>query len=284
MSQSAPYATRRAVLSGAAGGAVALALAACGQSGQTGQAGQGTPGASGAPVEVLWATYAPPSDVRADMWKETWKMAGRPPGSRSTSSGSRASTTWHKRQTETAAGTTSVDIISTSSTGSSPAGCKACSPTTTRYLRRDKLDTKQFYKADLESWAWKGKLWACPCRPGARRLPLQQEPVRRQGRQVPPQGLDDRRPARRLPRADRRRERASGGCRLARTASTTDGLVHVQLRGQAAQRGQGQGHLRRRRRLRAGGRVRRRPDHEAPRHPRRPRCWPTPRPGNPGWR
>jgi multiple sugar transport system substrate-binding protein len=33
-------------------------------------------------------------------------------------------------------------------------------------MRRDKLDPKEFYKADLESWAWKGKLWATSMQSG----------------------------------------------------------------------------------------------------------------------
>ena len=29
-------------------------------------------------------------------------------------------------------------------------------------MRRDKVDTKQYYKAELDSWAWKGKQWGIP--------------------------------------------------------------------------------------------------------------------------
>ena len=162
MSQSAPYATRRAVLNGAAGGAVALALAACGQSGQTGQAGQGTPGASGTPAEVLWATYAPPSDVRADMWKETWKLAEQATGLKITVIEETSGTAWQKRQTELAAGTTSVDITYNQLNWVIPGGLQGMFPDLNEYLRRDKVDTKQYYKAELDSWAWKGKQWGIP--------------------------------------------------------------------------------------------------------------------------
>jgi ABC-type glycerol-3-phosphate transport system substrate-binding protein len=34
------------------------------------------------------------------------------------------------------------------------------------YLRRDKVDTKQYYKAGLDMWAWKGKQWAMPLQAG----------------------------------------------------------------------------------------------------------------------
>jgi multiple sugar transport system substrate-binding protein len=33
-------------------------------------------------------------------------------------------------------------------------------------MRRDKVDPKQFYKADLESWSWKNVLWAVPFQSG----------------------------------------------------------------------------------------------------------------------
>jgi ABC-type glycerol-3-phosphate transport system substrate-binding protein len=34
------------------------------------------------------------------------------------------------------------------------------------YLRRDKVDARQYYKADWESWQWKGKQWAIPMQAG----------------------------------------------------------------------------------------------------------------------
>jgi ABC-type glycerol-3-phosphate transport system substrate-binding protein len=30
------------------------------------------------------------------------------------------------------------------------------------YMRRDKVDTKQYYQAELNSWSWKGKQWGIP--------------------------------------------------------------------------------------------------------------------------
>ena len=30
------------------------------------------------------------------------------------------------------------------------------------YMRRDKVDPKQYYKAELDAWTWKGKIWAMP--------------------------------------------------------------------------------------------------------------------------
>jgi multiple sugar transport system substrate-binding protein len=161
MVQPAPRATRRAVLTGAAG-ATTLALAACGQSTPPGAAGQGTPGAAGPPAEVLWATYAPPSDVRADMWKQTWKLDEQATGLKITVVEETSSTAWQKRQTEFAAGTTSVDITYNQLNWVIGGGLQGLFPDLNEYLRRDKVDTKQYYQAELASWAWKGKQWGIP--------------------------------------------------------------------------------------------------------------------------
>jgi ABC-type glycerol-3-phosphate transport system substrate-binding protein len=34
------------------------------------------------------------------------------------------------------------------------------------YLRRDRVDTRQYYKAGLDMWSWKGKQWAMPLQAG----------------------------------------------------------------------------------------------------------------------
>jgi multiple sugar transport system substrate-binding protein len=161
MSQPAPRATRRAVLSAAAGGAATLALAACGQSGPTGQAGQGAPAANGTPAEVVWGNPTPPSDVRAEMWKETWKLAEQATGLKITVV-EEASVAWQKRQTELAAGMTSVDITYNQLNWVIGGGLQGMFVDHAELMRRDKVDAKQYYKAELDSWAWKGKQWGIP--------------------------------------------------------------------------------------------------------------------------
>jgi ABC-type glycerol-3-phosphate transport system substrate-binding protein len=47
-----------------------------------------------------------------------------------------------------------------------PGGISGMFPDHYALMRRDKLEPKEFYKADLESWAWKGKLWAVPMQSG----------------------------------------------------------------------------------------------------------------------
>jgi hypothetical protein len=115
----------------------------------------------GTPAEVLWATYAPPSDVRADMWKETWKMAEQATGLKITVV-EEASVAWQKRQTELAAGMTSVDITYNQLNWVIGGGLQGMFVDHGELLRRDKVDTKQYYKAELDSWAWKGKQWGIP--------------------------------------------------------------------------------------------------------------------------
>jgi maltose-binding protein MalE len=168
MTTSTPSArpTRRTVLGrGLSGGATlagALALAACGQSAQSGPAGQGAPGANATPTEVLWATYTPPSDVRAEMWNETWRQASKATGLKITVVEETSATAWQKRQTELAAGTTSTDITYNQLNWVIGGGLQGMFVEHGELMRRDKVDPKQYYKAELDSWAWKGKQWGIP--------------------------------------------------------------------------------------------------------------------------
>ncbi|HVG97282.1 MAG TPA: extracellular solute-binding protein, partial [Chloroflexota bacterium] len=73
---------------------------------------------------------------------------------------------WDKRQTEAAAGSGGVDVMINQLNWVVPGGLQGMFPDHYALMRRDKLDTKEFYKADLESWAWKGKLWSMPMQSG----------------------------------------------------------------------------------------------------------------------
>src|SRR5205085_8469192 len=96
---------RRALLSTGLPLAGAALLGACGQ-----QGGQQTDTPDATPKEVLWGTYTPPSDARAAMLRDMWQMAEKATGVKITVVEETSGTAWDKRQTELAAGTTSVDI------------------------------------------------------------------------------------------------------------------------------------------------------------------------------
>ncbi|HEX2327007.1 MAG TPA: extracellular solute-binding protein, partial [Chloroflexota bacterium] len=147
----------RAAGAGLLGGA-GVALAGCGQAGS----GEGsTSPADGTPQEVLWSNYAPPSDPRSEWWKETWKLAEQATGLKITVV-EEASVAWQKRQTELAAGMTSVDITYNQLNWVIGGGLQGMFADHNELMRRDKVDTKQYYKAELDSWAWKGKQWGIP--------------------------------------------------------------------------------------------------------------------------
>jgi multiple sugar transport system substrate-binding protein len=140
-------------------GAAGVALAGCGQAG-SGE-GSTSPAADGTPQEVLWSNYAAPSDPRSEWWKETWKAAERATGLKITPV-EEASVSWQKRQTESAAGMTSVDITYNQLNWVIGGGLQGMFVDHNELFKRDKVDTKQYYKAELDSWAWKGKQWGIP--------------------------------------------------------------------------------------------------------------------------
>jgi multiple sugar transport system substrate-binding protein len=158
MNQTTTRVTRRTMVAGTGASSAALWLAACGP--LRDQAGGPKPDAT--PKEVLWATYAPPTDARAELWKETWRLAEQANGLKITVIEETSGTAWQKRQTEFAAGTTSTDITYNQLNWVVGGGLQGMFVDLNEYLRRDKVDTKQYYKAELDSWGWKGKQWGIP--------------------------------------------------------------------------------------------------------------------------
>jgi multiple sugar transport system substrate-binding protein len=139
-------------------GAAGVALAGCGQAGS----GEGSgPAPDGTPREVLWGNPIAPSDPRAELWKETWKAAEQATGLKITLV-EEASVAWQKRQTELAAGMTSVDITYNQLNWVIGGGLQGMFVDHNELFKRDKVDTKQYYKAELDSWAWKGKQGGIP--------------------------------------------------------------------------------------------------------------------------
>jgi multiple sugar transport system substrate-binding protein len=147
------------VLGGGAGAAGAALLAACGA-----PATQG-PDQSAQPKEVVWALHFAPEDTRAGIWAETWRRAEQATGVKITIL-SEGSDRWTKRQAEFAGGTTSADIMGNQTNWVIPGGIAGIFADHTPYVRRDRWDLGQFYKAAVDTWAWKGKLWAIPYQAG----------------------------------------------------------------------------------------------------------------------
>jgi multiple sugar transport system substrate-binding protein len=146
--------TRRAVTASGLGGS--LLLAACDAAG-----GQAPPAPITGPKEVTWSNYIAPSDPRAALWKETWKLAEKATGVKINVI-EEFQVVWDKRQTEFAAGMTSADIMYNQTNWVVPGGLQGMFVDLNEYLRRDKVDIKQFYKTGFEMWSWKGKQWGMP--------------------------------------------------------------------------------------------------------------------------
>jgi len=67
-----------------------------------------------------------------------------------------------KRVAEFAAGSSNFDLMTQAANQVLPMGLKNMLADLTPLWRRDKWDTSMYYKADLETWTWKDKLWAMP--------------------------------------------------------------------------------------------------------------------------
>ncbi|HEX2184201.1 MAG TPA: extracellular solute-binding protein [Chloroflexota bacterium] len=150
--------TRRAVTGGA--GAGAALLMGCGSPGR-----EASPQPVAGPKEITWSCYQL-GEARQKLWEDALRLAAQATGVQINVLWEPGQGYWDKRQTEAAAGSGGVDIMINQLNWVAPGGLSGLFPDHYDYMRRDKLDTKEFYKADLESWAWKGKLWAVPMQSG----------------------------------------------------------------------------------------------------------------------
>lgn len=73
---------------------------------------------------------------------------------------------WTKRQAEFAAGSANLDVMINSLGWVVSGGLLGMFVDHSELLKADKVDVKQYYKADLDSWSWKGKQWALPMQSG----------------------------------------------------------------------------------------------------------------------
>jgi ABC-type glycerol-3-phosphate transport system substrate-binding protein len=135
-------------------------LAACGA--QEGGAQHGGDRSGGQPAEVTWVSRSPGA-VREPLWNETFRAL-------EAATGVKVNVIWEvvpndlayleKRSAEAASGSVGADLmmnwVGWLGTGAS-AGWWADLGAP---LKRDKIDTRQFFKADLDAATWKGKLYA----------------------------------------------------------------------------------------------------------------------------
>jgi multiple sugar transport system substrate-binding protein len=146
----------------AAAGTAALAMAACG-------AGAGNsaskPAAITGPKEITWSSYQL-GEHDEKLWADTIKIADQATGVKTNLIFEPSDGYWDKRQTEFAAGSANLDVMINSQSWVLPGGLNGMFPDHNEFLRRDKVDTKQYYQADLLSWSWKGKQWALPMQSG----------------------------------------------------------------------------------------------------------------------
>ena len=69
---------------------------------------------------------------------------------------------YNKRVAEFAAGTSNFDLMGNAANQVRPLGLKGIFADLNQMWKRDKWDTSMYYKADLETWTLKDKLWAMP--------------------------------------------------------------------------------------------------------------------------
>lgn len=139
--------------------AAAVALGACGPLGR-----QQAPTAAG-PKEITWSCYQL-GEARQKLWDETWITAEKATGVKINVLWEPGAGYWDKRQAEAAAGSPAVDIMINQLNWVVPGGLSGVFVDHNELMRRDKVDLKQYLKADLDSWSWKGKLYAVPMQSG----------------------------------------------------------------------------------------------------------------------
>lgn len=142
-------------------GAIGAAVAGCGPLGR----GDATTQPVAGPREITWSKTVG-GEPRDTYWKELWRDAEEATGIKITASLEPGAEYWTKRQAEHAGGSANADIMVNQLNWVLPGGLTGMFADHYEYMRRDKVDTRQYYKADLDSWSWKGKLWSIPLQSG----------------------------------------------------------------------------------------------------------------------
>ena len=117
------------------------------------------------PKEISWMGYQSTPERQA-WFEESFKLSGKANGVNVTVTWEGSAEYWTKRQAEFAGGSTSADIMVLNVDWVIPGGLSGMFVDHNDYLRRDRVDTKQYYKAGLDMWSWKGKQWAMPLQAG----------------------------------------------------------------------------------------------------------------------
>ena len=151
--------SRRSALAGAATAAGAVALAACGAS----TAGKPVEGMnlSGPPRKITVVKTS--GAAQDDLWRAQFAAATKATNVTVDLEIDASPGVYHeKRAAEHAAGSSNFDVITNAANQVKPLGLKGIIVDLNPMWRRDKWDTSMYYKADLETWSWKDKLWAMP--------------------------------------------------------------------------------------------------------------------------
>ncbi|MGI8913045.1 MAG: ABC transporter substrate-binding protein [Chloroflexota bacterium] len=109
--------------------------------------------------EITWSCYAL-GQPRQKQWDDTIRAAEQATGVKIHVAWESADKYWDKRQADVAGNSPVVDIMVNQLDWVVPGGLQGMFADHAEYMRRDKVDPGQYYKADLDSWAWKGKQWS----------------------------------------------------------------------------------------------------------------------------
>jgi multiple sugar transport system substrate-binding protein len=151
--------TRRRVLAGGAAVGVAtgaVASAACGGT----AAPAGDEAAKNAPPRRVVFVKTQATEVKDNAWRDTFKLVEKAINVIPELVVEPAAQFYEKRQAEFAAGSANADVTINALNQFLPMGLKGMLVDLNPFVKRDKVDTSQYYKTDYESWLWKDKLWA----------------------------------------------------------------------------------------------------------------------------
>lgn len=171
--------TRRTVLAAGAGG-TSLALAACG--------GPRAPQAetkSATPKEMTLVKPVNTDQVDTG-WRDALAAAATATNVKATLlTEPGGAPFWEKRQNEYAAGAAGADVTYNQNNWVLIGGLKNMFVDHQPYLTRDKIDTSQYIKIEIDSWKWKGKQWGIPFQSGGEAVLLNKQLFAEKGVPLP---------------------------------------------------------------------------------------------------
>jgi len=174
------YTRRRAIIA-TSSLAASGALAACGAP----AASSPDAASKNAPPKRVLFVKTQATELKDNAWRDTFKLAEKAINVIPELVVEPAAGFYEKRQAEFVAGSANADVTINALNQFLPMGLRGMVVDLNPFVKREKVDTSQYYKADFDSWIWKGKLYALTLQAGGEAVMYNKSLFQQKGVKLP---------------------------------------------------------------------------------------------------